>query len=72
MNNYYLEHLTSLGEQEHVTAMEDIYNHDRVKLIAKGITINRLFLSTLLKHKLLKPIDHSISISNALTPGQLK
>ena len=72
MNDYYFEHITTLGEKKSVYTTEDIMSKDGVKLIAKGIKINQSFLSMLLKHKLLKPIDLSISINNTLTPGELK
>ncbi len=72
MKDYYLQHITGLGDQELVRTIEDIYNQQGVKLIAKGIAINQHFLGELLKHKLIKPIDHSIAIVNTLTPGQLK
>ena len=72
MNDYYFQHITKLGDKESVFTTEDILNKEGVKLIAKGITINQSFLSMLLKHKLLKPIDLSISISNTLTPGEIK
>jgi hypothetical protein len=37
-----------------------------MKLLAKGARINRSVLNRLLKHKLVKPIDHTTTISNAV------
>lgn len=72
MEQYYLEHVTSLGESHSVYASEDIKNVQGVNLIAKGMRIDQRFLDRLLHHKLLRPIDDCLDITDALNASKLK
>lgn len=72
MERYYLEHVTSLGEEQGVYASEDIKNAHGVNLITKGMRIDQHFLDQLLQHKLLKPIDNCLEITGILSASTLK
>jgi len=72
MDRYYLEHITSLGCSHGVYSSEVIKNADGVNLIPKGMRINQHFLDLLLQHKLLKPIDECLEITDVLNASKLK
>ncbi len=67
----YIEHIAELGETEDVTVSDDIHAENGMKLLAKGTKINRSVLNRLLKHKLVKPIDHTTMISDAVNKETL-
>ena len=67
----YLRKFTELGELEDIVATEDICNAAGVKLLSKGAPINRKVRSQLIHHKLLKPIDHSAVVKNAVGHPEL-
>ncbi|GMR07570.1 MAG: hypothetical protein BMS9Abin26_0573 [Gammaproteobacteria bacterium] len=62
----YLKHVTEVGETRGITASEDILNEAGVKVLKKGANINSSVFSKIASHKLIKPIDNSISIKDAL------
>ena len=65
-NATYLKKFTELGELEDIVATEDICNAAGVKLLSEGAPINRKVRNQLIQHKLLKPIDHSAVVKNAV------
>jgi len=62
----YIKHIAELGETEEVTVSDDVHAENGMKLLAKGTRINRSVLHRLLKHKLVKPIDQTTLISDAI------
>lgn len=62
----YLRHLTEVGSRRTVTATEDIYSTREVKLLSAGYAVNRALLEKLLNQKLLKPIDQSCVVDDAI------
>lgn len=62
----YLRHLTRVGDRRAITTSEDIYSTAGVKLLAAGYPVNGDLLERLLQHKLLKPIDHSCVVEDAI------
>lgn len=70
-DHVYARHLTELGEQTEVLASEDIRTESGMTLLAKGQRIDREKLDRLVKHKLLRPIDSQVSVSNAVGAEQL-
>jgi HD-GYP domain-containing protein (c-di-GMP phosphodiesterase class II) len=68
MENYhsphYLQHVTEGAEQATVIAHEDIVTSNGIKLVNKGSRIDKSFYRHLLQHKLLKPIDYSLTIES--------
>jgi HD-GYP domain-containing protein (c-di-GMP phosphodiesterase class II) len=69
--DHYLRHVVRVGDQRPITATEDIYSTTGVKLLAAGHHVNSALLERLLKHKLLRPIDHSTVIDGALDRAAL-
>ena len=67
----YLKQFTELGELEDIVATEDICNAAGVKLLSRGAHINRRVRNQLIQHKLLKPIDHSAEVKNAVGHAEL-
>ena len=70
-NNFYGIHLTNFGENEEVIASEDIYNSQGVLLLKKGSFVNKKTADQIIKFKLLKPIESSVSIENSLQTDDL-
>src|SRR6056297_179726 len=67
----YLRHVTDVGDRRTITATEDICSTSGVKLLAAGYQVNSGLLDRLLRHKLLKPIDHSCIVDNAVDSAYL-
>ena len=65
-NEDYLKHVTAVGDRRTITATEDILGNNGVKVLAAGHRVNSALLEKLLQHKLLKPIDHSCVVDNAI------
>lgn len=71
-NEHYLRHVTDLGEKHTIIANEDIHTNKGIKLVSAGTRVNSSFYKEILKHKLLNPIDQSLSIEDRLTPAILE
>ncbi|RLT97400.1 HD-GYP domain-containing protein [Ketobacter sp.] len=69
--NTYARRLAKLGDTREVIASEDIYNAQGALVIQKGTRINRQMSDRIVKFKLLKPIESSVNVDNALTPQEL-
>ncbi|WP_126454704.1 HD-GYP domain-containing protein [Sulfuriflexus mobilis] len=70
-HNNYLRHVTALGDSHDVLTHEDIYAQNGIKLVNKNARINRHLYENLIHHKLLKPIDFSLTINNAVSANSL-
>ncbi len=62
----YAEHLANMQEKPKIVATADIMSDNGVLLAKSGTEINKKICENLLKFKLLKPIEDSISIENQL------
>ena len=62
----YLQQIAQLGDLQSVTCTENILTSEGVKLLPKGARINRDVIDRLLHHKLLKPIDFTTHIEDAV------
>lgn len=62
----YLRQIARLGEEQQIICSENILSAEGAKLLPKGATINQLMIKRLINHKLLKPIDCTTRIENAL------
>ncbi|MBD3619477.1 MAG: HD domain-containing protein [Chromatiales bacterium] len=67
----YARHVTELGRTHDVRAREDILSESGLKLIARDRRIEPRVFAQLTRHRLLRPLDHSIAIENCLHPGDL-
>ena len=67
----YVGHVTELGETRAVVAAEDIHNQQGAKVVARGARIDRSTFERLVRHKLLRPIDHSVEVEDGVHVGTL-
>lgn len=67
----YAVHLANMTNAGGVVASEDIYNDQGTLLIKKGNVIKDSSARLLLNHKLVQPLETSVSISDAITGKQL-
>lgn len=70
-SSQYSRHLAKASEVLEIHACEDIRNTQGLKLISRGDRLNTEIIERVVRHKLLKPIDASIAIIDAVTPGKL-
>lgn len=71
LQNTYAQRLADLGESREVVASEDIYNAQGALILKKGSRINKKMSDRIVKFKLLKPIEASVNVDNAVTPQEL-
>ena len=64
----YIRQVASLGDSHEVLAREDILNANGVSLIKQGTRIDSSVYDRLVQHKLLRSLDESLSIANAVSP----
>ncbi|RZI93976.1 MAG: HD domain-containing protein, partial [Rubrivivax sp.] len=68
VNPHYLEHVIRTSESKPVEASEDILSHSGIKLLAKGAQINEKVRDRLLMHKLSKPLEDCIQVTDGVMP----
>lgn len=71
VNAHFLQHLLKLSTQEEVKVTEDVFSASGVKLIGKGTRINEGLYDRIVTHKLMKPLEGSISVGDPVTPHAL-
>ncbi len=69
--SHYVKALTEFGETHEVVAAEDVYAANGIKLVQQGGRINSSLYERLLQHKLRAPLDHSLSIRDAVNADDL-
>lgn len=67
VNVHYLDHVMTVAEERQVEATEDIYAENGMKLIAKGYAINKNMRERLIEHKLIKPLEDCMAVSDGVT-----
>jgi putative nucleotidyltransferase with HDIG domain len=70
-DHYYVEQMAALGELTEVVASEDIRSSMGVKLLKEGAPIDRRALNRLRQHTLLRSIDYSVLMENAVNRDTL-
>lgn len=70
-DTHYLTTVTEMADRKAVVAEENIYATSGTLLLAKGIPLGSNLREHLLKHKLLKPIDLSLSVEDGVTAEYL-
>jgi hypothetical protein len=63
----YIKQITALGDTNQVVVVEDICNVQGVSLVKRGTQLDSTFYNRLVSHKLLRPIDHSLSVEDPVT-----
>ena len=71
VNAHFLQHLLKLSAQEEVKITEDVFSASGVKLIGKGTRISEGLYDRIVTHKLMKPLEGSISVGDPVTPHAL-
>ncbi len=67
VNEHCLDSVMKLAESTQVSASEDIYDAHGTKLLAKGAAIAPAMKERLVRHKLRKPLEMSLSVADGLT-----
>lgn len=71
-NEHYWRSVTELGDKKNIVADRDIYSKEGVKLVAAGVKISSELYERIVKHKLLLPLDSTLSVDNMLDSDKLK
>lgn len=71
VNEHCLDSVMMLAETTAVSAAEDIYDAHGTKLLAKGAIIATAMKDRLVRHKLRKPLETSLRISEGLTAASV-
>ena len=71
VNTHFLQHLLKLSAEEEVKVTEDVYSAGGVKLIGKGTRMSEGLYDRIVTHKLMKPLEGSISVGDPVTPHAL-
>mgnify|MGYP003381765474 CR=1 FL=1 len=67
----FLRSVTQLADKREVEASEDIFSRAGIKLVSGGTRLSGKYYDHLVAHKLLKPIEQSLSITDAISAAQL-
>ncbi len=70
-NAHYIKNVGNLAITHEVVACEDVLDEHGIKLVAKGAHIDPVLHERLLRFKLSKPLEVSLSVSDGLTPAKL-
>jgi len=68
VNAHYLDHVIHTSESRPVEAIEDIVGQNGIKLLAKGAQVNEKVRERLLMHKLQKPLEDCLQVTNGVMP----
>lgn len=71
VNRYYLDRVVTLAESQPVEAGEDIYSASGIKLLSKGARISRDAQERLILHKLKRPLEVCIKVSDSINQDWL-
>lgn len=71
VNEHCLDNVMKLAETTKVTASEDVYNAQGTKLWAKGAEITPAMKEKLVRHKLRKPLESSLSVADGVTEATI-
>ncbi|MBL8416080.1 MAG: HD domain-containing protein [Propionivibrio sp.] len=70
-NKHFVKAVTDIAEQREVVAREDIYARNGMKLVSSGTRLTGKSYERLIAHKLLKPIEQSLSMADTLDCARL-
>ena len=70
-NKYFIKAVTEFADAREVVASEDIYSKNGIKLVRNGTRLSGGFYDRLVAHKLLKPIEHSLSVTDPIDSAKL-
>jgi HD-GYP domain-containing protein (c-di-GMP phosphodiesterase class II) len=70
-DEHYLRAVTELGNTRKIVSTSDIYAQNGIKLVAANVHITGELYERLVRHKLLTPIDKTLSIDNLLNAERI-
>jgi len=68
----YAEHLSDVNTVKDVVASSDIVSQQGIVLLKKGQRITRALVERIVQHKLLRPIEDSVAISDTINAAKLQ
>ena len=68
---HYVTTVAKMGDVKHVVTDEEVFTTKGMKLLDKGIAIGSGLRERLLQHKLMKPIDQSLTVADCVTAASL-
>lgn len=71
VNNHYLDHVIQVAESQDIEASEDIIAGNGMKLLAKGAKIDARVKDRLVSHKLRKPLEECVRVTDGVTAEQV-
>lgn len=66
-----LRAVTKLADRREIVAIEDIFSQTGIKLVSRGTPLTGKFYDRLIAHKLLKPIEQSLALTDAMDEAKL-
>ena len=66
-SSHYLRAVTDMAQQRAVVAQDAIYTENGIKLIEKGVQVDRHLYDRLVQHKLREPIDSHLSVDSPVS-----
>jgi HD-GYP domain-containing protein (c-di-GMP phosphodiesterase class II) len=70
--SHFTDAVTQMGEQRDVVATTAIFNSKGIKVVDKGISINKALLQRLTQHSLSAPLEDSVASADAVNGETLK
>lgn len=67
-NPHFLNALVKLSGEQEIEISEDVYSHNGMKLIARGTRVSSRLYERIVSHKLVKPLELSLSVSGNALP----
>ncbi|MEW8103523.1 MAG: metal-dependent phosphohydrolase, partial [Candidatus Thiodiazotropha endolucinida] len=67
----YIKLVTGLGDLRQVTAIDDIRSDRGITLVKRGELVDSSKYDRLVGHKLLRPLDFSLTVENRVTAEKL-
>jgi HD-GYP domain-containing protein (c-di-GMP phosphodiesterase class II) len=67
----YIKLVTDLGDMQRVVAIQDIHSSQGIVLVKRGESVDKSKYDRLVGHKLLRPLDYSLTVENRVTAEML-
>lgn len=68
---HYTRAVTRMGDRRQVVASQSIYSENNIKLVEQGSRIDSSLYEHLIRHKLLRPLDESLSVDELVDHASL-
>lgn len=71
-DEHYIRSVTALGDAREVVASQAIFTRNGIKLAEQGARIDSAMRDKLMQHKLLPPIEQSLTVAGSVTQASLR